>query len=42
MSSEFLNNFELGPVESIAVLDDAAGLKERVKYDSYGRALHHE
>ena len=27
---------------TIAILDDAANLQERVKYDSYGRALHHD
>ena len=27
---------------TIAILDDAANVAERVKYDSYGRALHHD
>ena len=27
---------------TIAILDDAANLQERIKYDSYGRALHHD
>ena len=27
---------------TIAILDDAANVQERVKYDSYGRALHHD